>query len=95
MPSHLLNVRLDADRLRKARRLRDAGIVLSEVVRTAIDARFETLERSFSSRDAALAVSRVLERFPNPPGLGPREYDVHDARQARAAVGRGLRRRGR
>ena len=43
MPSHLVNVRLDDNYVRKARRLRQSGVVLSEVVRAAIDQRFNDL----------------------------------------------------
>ena len=40
MSSRLVNVRLDAERLRKARKLRERGVRLSDVVREAIDKRF-------------------------------------------------------
>jgi hypothetical protein len=93
MASRLLNVRLDRDRLRKARRLRDTGVVLSDVVREAIDARFEALDRPITARDATRAMARILEQYPEPADLPARSYDVHDSRASRAAIGRVLTRR--
>lgn len=43
MSSRLVNVRLEAHRLRKAQALRDRGVRLSDVVREAIDERFASL----------------------------------------------------
>jgi hypothetical protein len=40
MSSRLINVRLDAERLRTAQTLREHGVALSDVVRKAIDERF-------------------------------------------------------
>ena len=75
--SRLVNVRLDADRLRKARKLRDRGVALSDVVREAIDERFLQL-KSAPSGDVASIVRRIFEEYPDPPDLPPREYHVHD-----------------
>ena len=43
MKATLVNVRLDEARVRKARALRKSGLRLSDVVRQAIDERFEGL----------------------------------------------------
>lgn len=83
--SRLINVRLDADRLRKARRLREHGLVLSEVVREAIDERCRQLPAS-GRPDARAIVARLFDRYPDPPDLPPRGYDVHARREAREAV---------
>jgi hypothetical protein len=91
MSSRLVNVRLDADRLRKARTLRARGVALSEVVRQAIDERFAALRRSESPRDVRTIVQRIFEEYPDPPGLPPRDYDIYDRRAARAAILRKLR----
>jgi len=92
MRSRLINVRLDADRLRKVRRLRERGVALSEVVREAIDARHSKLQ-SRSSADAKAIIQRIFERYPDPPDRPAREYDVHDRRAARRAILRKIRRR--
>jgi hypothetical protein len=91
MGSRLVNVRLDADRLRKARTLRERGVALSDVVRKAIDERFAELRRPESRLDVRTIVRRIFEQYPDPPGLPPRDYDVHNRRAARAAILRRLR----
>ena len=93
MASKLFNVRLDDRRLRKARRLRESGRNLADVVREAIDTEYEALARPRAAGDPAAVVTAILARFPDPPDLAPRAYDVHDARAARDAVRRGLRTR--
>lgn len=90
MGAHLVNVRLDADRLRKVRTLRDRGVTLSEVVRTAIDERFAALWEA-TDGDVSTAIRRILKQHPDPDDLPPRDYDVHDRRAARAAILRKLR----
>jgi hypothetical protein len=91
MSSRLVNVRLDADRLRKAQTLRARGMALSEVVREAIDERFATLRRSECPPDVRTIVRRIFEQYPDPPDLPPRDYDIHDRRAARVAILRKLR----
>ena len=86
-----MNVRLDADRLRKARKLRERGVALSDVVREAIDTRFEQLE-STPPDDAAAVVRRIFDEFPDPANLPSRDYDVHDRIAARKAIRRALTR---
>jgi hypothetical protein len=90
MASRLLNVRLDADRQRKARRLRATGVVLSDLVREAIDARFEAIGQPVSARGVAATITGILDRYPDPVGLPASSYDVHEASAARAAVRRRL-----
>ena len=95
MGSRLLNVRLDEDRLRKVRKLRESGVALSDVVREAIDARFSALHRSMTAGDATTIIKRILDRYPDPVDLAPRTYDVHNADESRAAIRRAVRRRAR
>ena len=57
MTSRLVNVRLDADRLRKVGRLRERGVAMSDLVRQAIDERFEALTSSANNHE--LPCSRV------------------------------------
>jgi hypothetical protein len=95
MGSRLLNVRLDEDRLRKARTLRESGVALSDVVREAIDARFSALHRSMTARDATTVLERILDRYPDPVDVAPRTYDVHKAGESRAAIRRAVKRRAR
>jgi hypothetical protein len=85
MSSRLVNVRLDAERLRKAQTLRERGVALSDVVREAIDERFLAL-RSESQPDVHAILQRMFEQYPDPPDLPARDYDVHDRRAARRAI---------
>ena len=93
MASKLFNVRLDERRRRKADRLRASGRNLSDVVRDAIDTEYDTLAQPHAAGDPAEVVSSILDRFPDPSGLTPRSYDVHDARAARSAIRRAVNRR--
>ena len=83
--SRLVNVRLDADRLRKARALRQRGVALSDVVREAIDERYGQ-EPSSSRTDAKALIRRLFDAHPDPPDLPARGYDVHDRASARRAI---------
>lgn len=85
-----MNVRLDEARLRKAQKLRDSGVALSDLVREAIDERFEALRQSQERRDARTIMKALFERHPDPQDLPPRTYDVSDAKAARNAIGRKL-----
>jgi hypothetical protein len=90
MASRLVNVRLDEARVRKAQTLRERGVALSDVVREAIDERFAELGRSASPSDVRAIVRSIFERYPDPPNLPRRDYDVHNRRSARAAIRRKL-----
>ena len=85
MKSRLVNVRLDADRLRKARALRKRGVALSDVVREAIDERYGQ-EQSPSKTDAQALIRHLFEAHPDPPDLPARDYDVHDRAASRRAI---------
>lgn len=93
MASKLFNVRLDEQRRRKADRLRASGRNLSDVVRDAIDTEYDAIAQPEAARDPVSVVSAILDRFPDPPGVTPRSYDVHDARAARNAITRAVKRR--
>jgi hypothetical protein len=93
MSNTLMNVRLDAERVRKVQLLRERGVSLSDLVRDAIDQRFDALRLAGYARDGGAIVARLLEQYPDPPDLPARDYDVHDRRAARAAVAGRLRRR--
>ena len=90
MSSRLINVRLDPERLRKAQTLREHGVNLSDVVREAIDERFVQL-RSVREPDVKALIRRIFEQYPDPAGLPPRDYDVHDRGAARQAILRKIR----
>ena len=94
MSSRLINVRLDANRLRKALSLRRNGIALSDVVSEAIDERYEKL-RTTSSKDVDGLIWRLFDEHPDPPDVPPRDCDVHDRKSARTATVCRLRRMGR
>jgi hypothetical protein len=93
MKARLVNVRLDEERLRKVRVLRERGVVLSDLVREAIDSKFEAAVAPVQPADVPRMIEGLFERHPDPPDLPPRDYDVHDRRAARAAVQRKLARR--
>jgi hypothetical protein len=93
MSTRLVNVRLDEERTRKARALRARGIAISDLLREAIDRRYEQAVRSPEGLDVAAIMHRIFEQYPDPPDLAPRGYDVHDRAAARQAVRRGLRRK--
>lgn len=86
-----MNVRLDEERLRKARKLRESGVVLSDLVREAIDERFEQVSGPRTPRDLEALMARIFEHYPDPPDLPPPGYDVYDRAEARDAIRRKLR----
>ena len=86
MGSRLVNVRLDEERLRKARMLREQGLALSELVREAIDERFERVSRSRKVSDIRNIIERIFEQYPDAADLPPRAYDVHERKAARSAI---------
>ena len=92
MTSRLVNVRLDAERLRKAQMLRESGVALSDLVREAIDERFDELAASRTARDLKAVMARIFEQHPDPSDLPPRGYDGHDRDEARRAIIGKLRR---
>ena len=95
MGSRLVNVRLDEERLRKVRLLRGQGLALSDVIREAIDERFEQSIGSGKVRDVGNIIDRIFEQYPDPAGLPARAYDVKDRIAARAGIVAKLRRRSR
>jgi hypothetical protein len=88
----LVNVRLDAARLWKTQVLRESGVVLSDLVRAAIDERFEELAGAKTPRDLKAVMERIFELYPDEPALPPRRYDVHDRHEARRGIVAKLRR---
>jgi hypothetical protein len=72
--------------------LREQGFALSDLMREAIDERFDQLNRSRTARDVRNIIERIFERHPDPAGLPPRAYNVHDRKAARAAILDKLRR---
>ena len=95
MSTRLVNVRLDEERTRKARALRASGIAISDLLREAIDRRYEQVVRSPEGLDVPAIMRRIFEQHPDPPDLVPRGYDVHDRAAARQAVRRRLQRKAR
>ena len=91
MNRRLVNVRLDGQRIRKARELRANGIPLSTLIRDAIDQQYERLVRSSRPRDTEAIMKGIYKQYPDPPGFPPRDYDVHDRVAARTAILRKLR----
>ena len=91
MNSRLINVRLDERRLQRARKLRASGIALSDLVRDAIDRRYEQLVQSSKSQDLEAIVKQIYEECPDPPDLPPRNYDASDRIASKRAFVRKLR----
>ena len=83
MNGRLVNVRLDEKRLERARKLRARGIVLSDLIREAIDKEYERLSQVSTRRDVEAIMKQIYERYPDPPDLPPREYDVHNRAEAK------------
>lgn len=83
--------------MRKVKALREKGIALSDLVRTAIDERYERALSSREPRDVRAMFARLDAEYPiTAKDLPPLKYDVHDRRQAAAALRKRLdRRRGR
>jgi len=89
----LLNVRLDADDARMAAALRREGLQLSRVVREAIRAEYaQRLRVRAAGRDARAVLAEIHAAHPDAPVVAPRGYDVHDARAARQAIRKAVRR---
>ena len=85
---------MDEGRLRKVRRLRAHGIAMSDVVREAIDARFDALAQERSTADAAAIVARILVQHPEPTGFKTRAArDVHDRQTVQRVIRAALNRR--
>lgn len=95
MVGRLVNVRLDEERLRKARVLRERGVTLSDLVREAIDVRYGETASKRRPRDVREILGDILRKHPDPAGLPPRDYDVRDRRQARTAILERMRRKSR
>jgi len=70
-------VRLGDEHARKLRALQAAGIRLSEIVRVAIDRRYDALQAR-AVEDPEAMIRRIHEMYPDPPDTPPRGYDVHD-----------------
>lgn len=81
----MVSVRLDDEHSRKVRELQKQGVSLSDIVWEAIDQRYEAL-KSAATEDPVAIMKRIYEMFPDPPDAPLRAYDVHDRKQARAAI---------
>jgi hypothetical protein len=90
MSSRLVNVRLDPERLRKAKSLRASGVPISDIVREAIDRRYADLNQPPEDLDVESIIRRIDEQFPDLPNPPPSAYNVHDRREARGEIVRHL-----
>ena len=93
MSSRLFNVRLDEQRVEKARRLRARGIPLSRLVRDAIDREYEDFIKTGRQRDVTAIMQEIYDQYPDPSGMPARSYDVRRRREARKAILAKLRRK--
>lgn len=93
MASQLLNVRLDVERRRKADVLRKRGVNLSDVVREAIDARYDDMMTKTQLIDTDAWFASIDQKYPaSDDKLPKRTYSVHDRRQAAKAIRKHLKR---
>jgi hypothetical protein len=86
MGSRLVNVRLDEELLRKAQLLREEGLTLSDVVREAIDQRFEQLKQRRRAQDVKDVIQRIFDQYPDLANIPPRGYDLKNRKAARTAI---------
>ncbi|MBI4475092.1 MAG: hypothetical protein HY646_20665 [Acidobacteria bacterium] len=93
MTTRLVNVRLDRQRLERARRLRAKGITLSDLVRDAIDREYQRLVEAARNGNVEEIMNEIYRVYPDPPGMPARDYDVHNSAKARAAILRKLRKK--
>src|SRR5258707_9662519 len=83
----LLNVRLNEEDARIAAQLRRAGVEISSLVREAIRSEYERRRKhKRDGRTASQIIEEIFAKYPDPPDVPVRDYDVHDAKQARAAI---------
>jgi hypothetical protein len=94
MSSRPVNVRLDEERLRKTKALREKGIALSELVRAAIDQAYEKAFSTRGPRNLQAILAHLDAEYPiTARDFRPLEHDVHDRQQAAAAIQKRLARR--
>ncbi len=93
MATKLINVRLDADRQRKANALQKNGMAISELVREAIDAKFEALSKSGRPADAKAWFDELDRNYPVEHLKSPRKYSVHNRLEAASAIRQAMKRR--
>jgi post-segregation antitoxin (ccd killing protein) len=90
----LLNVRLDADDVRRVADLRREGVQISRLVREAIRAEHEQRNRRRGAgRDAAAIMARIYADHPDTPDVRPRRYDLRDRQAVRRAIAARLQKR--
>lgn len=93
MSSRLVNVRLDEDRLRKARIVREHGLALSDVIRETIDERFGQLNSSITANDIRNVISNAFLNSTPILSASRREPITYMTGKLRAVVTKKLRSR--
>jgi hypothetical protein len=88
----LLNVRLNEDDAHIADQLRRAGVEISSLVRQALRAEYARRRGGMKDqRPVADILAEIYAQNPAPPDYTPRDYNVHDRREAREAILRKLK----
>ncbi len=83
----LVNVRLDAEDVRRVAELRRAGVQISGIVRQAIRDEHARRVGKRGGGCAALALlARIYADHPDTRDVRPRGFDLRDRRAVRAAV---------
>jgi hypothetical protein len=88
----LLNVRLGPAHARMAARLRATGVLMSPLVRDAIEAAYrQHAGGRLSRRRPSQVMAEIYRAYPHPPGQAPSRRDLRDRREVRRAIRRRLR----
>ena len=74
----LLNVRVDAQLLAKARQLRKDGVNISELFRQTIESAYALRPRKRKPQDIKAAIEAIHAKYPDPPDKKPRGFDLRD-----------------
>jgi hypothetical protein len=90
----LLNVRLSPQDAQRAKALREAGVEISAVVRSAIRVEYEKrVSAPRRGKKPSHLVEDILRALPDPKGLPVRTFDARDRRAVRKTISSKLRRR--
>jgi Arc/MetJ-type ribon-helix-helix transcriptional regulator len=82
----LLNIRLNDEDAKIVARLRRQGVNISSFVREALRSEDKRRQGHREPLDVDRMLADIYRAYPDPPDYKPREYNVHDAAQARQAI---------
>jgi hypothetical protein len=82
----LLNIRLNDEDAKVVARLRRQGVNISSFVRDALRSEDKRRHGTGKPLDVDPMLEEIYRKHPEPAGYKPRDYNVHDAAQARQAI---------